>query len=105
MPKCQFCKTTYPIGKEHLFDSKVYFSCRICGAVTLIKVRLHLSPVTVEGKAKIYRLGDSKEWWVLRCSIMRCWKCFKPLSREESEKIMIEKYSTPRSDYHEEKMV
>lgn len=59
----------------------------------MIKVRFHLSLVSLVERGKICRLG--REYWVLRTSLVRCWKCFKALSRSESERILIKKYSIP----------
>jgi hypothetical protein len=91
MPICYFCKAKFQSEKDHLYESKFLHKCHFCLETTLQKVRLHLSPIPLVGRGKIYRLG--KEYWVLRTSLVRCWKCFKALSREESEKLLIEKYS------------
>jgi hypothetical protein len=91
MPICYFCREKYQREKDHLYDGLFLHKCNYCLETTLIKVRFHLSSVLLDGHGKIYRL--EKKYRVLRTSIVRCWKCFKALTREQSQKMLIEKYS------------
>jgi hypothetical protein len=91
---CHLCKAQFKTARDlkfHTFDGHFLYNCRVCGERTFVTVRLHLSHTHVPGAGKIYRLG--REFYLLRSSIVRCWKCFKGLNREQSEKMVIEKYS------------
>jgi len=102
---CGFTASTEKQIKDHVFDGALLYSCRMCGEATNIRVRLHISRIPgglvnenngecrEENDNFVYRLG--KKYWLRRGSLVRCLKCFKSLSRFDSEALIIKKYSIP----------